>query len=317
MGRYVIKRLLVAIPTIIGLGIFVFLVMRVLPGDVTYSILGEDADPRDIAALREKMGLNAPLYLQFKDWMWQVARFSVDSLVSEYPLTFWLKSALPLTASMALLSILITVVVGIPLGVISAVRQNTWVDYVLRVITIAGLSMPTFWTGVLAIFFLVILFNWIPPFEYANPFKNPFGSLQQLILPALVLSYSQLAEVARITRSSMLEVLREDYIRTAQAKGLRQIVVMRRHALRNALIPVLTMAGVQFAFMLNGSIVVETIFNLKGVGFLMIEAVQNRDYPVIEMLIMLIGVLVVSVNLVIDVLYGYIDPRIRTGGSAL
>jgi peptide/nickel transport system permease protein len=197
------------------------------------------------------------------------------------------------------------------------VRQNTWVDYVLRVITIAGLSMPTFWTGVLAIFFLVILFNWIPPFEYANPFKNPLGSLQQLILPALVLSYSQLAEVARITRSSMLEVLREDYIRTAQAKGLRQIVVLRRHALRNALIPVLTMAGVQFAFMLNGSIVVETIFNLKGVGFLMIEAVQNRDYPVIEMLIMLIGVLVVFVNLVVDVLYGYIDPRIRTGGSAL
>lgn len=302
---------MLAIPTVVGLSLFIFAIMRLMPGDVTSIILGNWATPESVAAVRQKLGLDRPLYVQYGEFLWRAVRLDVRSLTTDRPLTFFLRVALPLTLNLAFLTVLITLLVGVPAGILAAKRQNRWPDYIARIVTISGLCLPTFWTGMMVLLLLVLVFNWVPQREYISFFQNPLGNLRQMIWPALVLSFPQVALIARMTRSGMLEVLRQDYVRTAHAKGLLEQTVTWRHALPNALIPVVTLAGIQLAHLVNGAVVVEMVFNMPGVGGLLISAIESRDYPIIEGLVTLAGLLVILTNLTVDILYGYLDPRIR------
>lgn len=305
------RRLLLAIPTLVGLSLFIFIMMRVMPGDVTSVILGDEATPESRAAVRLQLGLDKPLYRQYFEWVGQVATLNVKSLTSGRPLSLFLRVSIPFTLNLAVLTIMISLSVGIPAGILGAVKQNRMPDYITRVIAILGLCLPSFWVGMMVLFFLVMAFNWVPGRHYISPFENPLLNLRQMIWPALVLSLPQIAFLTRMTRSTVLEVLREDYVRTAHAKGLLGRTVTWRHTLPNAMIPVVTLAGMQLAHMVNGALIVETVFNAPGIGALMIQSMDARDYPFIQTLIVLAGCLVILVNLAVDILYSYIDPRIR------
>lgn len=294
-----------------GLSLLIFIMMRVMPGDVTSVILGEEATPESRAAVRSQLGLDKPLHVQYVEWVWQVVTLDVRSLSSGRPLSLFLRVSIPFTMNLAIVTIIISLCVGIPAGVLGAVKQNRMPDYISRTLAIMGLCMPSFWVGMMVIFFLVAVFNWVPGRQYVSPFENPWLNMRQMIWPALVLSLPQIAILTRMTRSTVLEVLREDYVRTAHAKGLLRRTVTWRHTLPNALIPVVTLAGMQVAGMVNGALIVETVFNAPGIGALMIQSMDARDYPFIQSLILLAGFLVILVNLAVDILYGYLDPRIR------
>ncbi|HEV3350815.1 MAG TPA: ABC transporter permease [Methylomirabilota bacterium] len=316
MRTYLAKRLLLIVPTLFGVAAVVFLIMRVIPGDVTLLILGGDQtgriDPQQLAAMRHQLGLDQPLAVQFGTWLWGVLRLDFGtSLWTGQPVIDEVLIRLPLSLEVAILATIVSVLLAIPLGMIAAVRQDTWVDYLIRIVSIGGQAIPSFWVGILVILALVIYFGWGPPLEFTPPWVDPWANFQQLVWPVLTVGYRYAAVTTRMTRSTVLEVLREDYIRTAWAKGLRERVVVIRHALKNAMLPVITLVGTEFAFLIGGLVVTETVFTLNGVGRFVVDAVAHRDYPVVQALVFLIALCFVVVNLLIDLTYAWLDPRIR------
>ena len=316
MRTYLVKRLLLIVPTLFGVAAVVFLIMRVIPGDVTLLILGGDQtgriDPQQLAAMRHQLGLDQPLAVQFGAWLWGVLRLDFGtSLWTGQPVIEEVLIRLPLSLEVAILATIVSVLLAIPLGMIAAVKQDTWVDYLIRVVSIGGQAIPSFWVGILVILFLVIYFGWGPPLEFTPPWVDPWANFQQLVWPVLTIGYRYAAVTTRMTRSTVLEVLREDYIRTAWAKGLRERAVVIRHALKNAMLPVITLVGTEFAFLIGGLVVTETVFTLNGVGRFVVDAVAHRDYPVVQALVFLIALCFVTVNLLIDLTYAWLDPRIR------
>ena len=316
MQGYIARRLLLYIPTLLLASLTIFTVMRVLPGDVALVILGtEGGDPGAIQQLervRESLGLKEPLPVQYGKWLWSLAsgEFGGKSLLSQEPLSAILARRFPVTLLLATYAILISVIVSIPLGVVAAVQQGRWPDYVVRVATISGNAVPNFWVALVLLLVLVIYFSWGPPVYYKGPLEDPSLHFQKAIWPALVLAWGFSANVTRVTRASMLEVLRQDYVRTARSKGLTDQVILYRHALRNALIPVITLAGLQLAGLLSGTVVMESIFGMPGVGEGILMAVRSRDYPVVQSLAMVLVFLMLTLNLLTDLAYVFIDPRI-------
>lgn len=316
MRAYLAKRLLLVIPTLLGVASVVFLIMRVIPGDVALLILGGDdggrIDRAQLAAMHRQLGLDQPLVVQFGHWLWGVLHFDFgNSLWTGRPVMEELVVRLPLSLELAVLATIVSVLLAIPLGMVAAVRQDTWVDYVVRVVSIGGLAIPSFWVGILIILLLVIYFGWGPPLEYTLPWVDPWANFQQMVWPVVTVGYRYAAVTTRMTRSTLLEVLRDDYIRTAWAKGLGERAVVFRHALKNAMLPVITLIGTEFAFLIGGLVVTETVFTLNGVGRFVVDAVAHRDYPVVQALVFVIAFGFVVVNLLIDLTYAWFDPRIR------
>ena len=316
MQRYLIRRLLMAVPVLFGLSLAIFASIRIVPGDVIISLTADagNVPEEQKAALRRKLGLDEPFVVQYVKWAGGMARGDFGtSLWTGTSVRDELRRTMPVTIELAVLALVISIVLAIPIGVISAVRQDTWMDYAGRLFSIGALSMPDFWLGTIAVLYLSIWFGWIPPIGqgYRGLFENPSINLQMLLLPSLILGLRLSASGMRMTRSALLEVLREDYIRTAWSKGLRERSVVMRHALRNSLIPVVTIIGAQLSLLLAGSVVMETLFGLPGMGRLTFDAVRLRDYPQVQASVMVIGTFVVLINLLVDMLYGWLDPRIR------
>ena len=316
MRTYLAKRVLLIVPTLLGVAAVVFLIMRVIPGDVALLILGGDdggrIDRAQLAAMHRQLGLDQPLLVQFGHWLWGVLHFDFgNSLWTGRPVMEELLARLPLSLELAVLATIVSVLLAIPLGMVAAVRQDTWVDYVVRVVSIGGLAIPSFWVGILIILLLVISFGWGPPLEYTLPWVDPWANFQQMVWPVVTVGYRYAAVTTRMTRSTLLEVLRDDYIRTAWAKGLGERAVVFRHALKNAMLPVITLIGTEFAFLIGGLVVTETVFTLNGVGRFVVDAVAHRDYPVVQALVFVIAFGFVVVNLLIDLTYAWFDPRIR------
>lgn len=312
---YIIRRLMLAIPTLIGVAVITFFMLRILPGDIVEIKLraeGGDVSDAAIAAERSRLGLDQPLLVQFTDWMVGLARFDLgtsmwtgERVVSEIAVR------LPLTLEVAILSTILAILIAFPLGTLAAVFRGTWIDYAVRLITIGGLAVPPFWLGMLIIAALITQFNWLPPLGYVPMYQDPLANLAQLIWPALSVGYRYSSVVARMLRSAILEVLEEDYIRTARAKGVAERLVVTKHAMRNALLPAITVLGLEFAFLIGGLVVTEKVFSLNGIGQLFVTSVQNNDFTMIQGLIMLVAFGFVMVNLLVDLLYAALDPRIR------
>lgn len=316
MGAYLLRRLLTAALTLLGMSVVIFVLLRLTPGNIV-DLIFESAgyvDPAAKVALTQELGLDQPVPVQYVQWLGEIARGDLGKSY-RYDLPAWqvIKPRLPVTLELALLALLVSVLLGIPTGVLSAVRQDRPLDYVLRVLSLAGLSMPSFWLGMVIILLLVFWAGWIPSLTYVSPFEDFRAHLLQFLFPALAVGYRSSALLMRITRSSMLEVLREDYIRTAWAKGQREWAVVFRHGLRNAVLPVVTVVGTEFAFLVGGLVVTETVFNLPGVARYLVDAILWRDYPVVQNLVMFIAIVVVLANLTVDLVYGWLDPRIRYG----
>lgn len=319
MGTYAVRRLISLLPILLGISLVVFLIMRMLPGDVAAMILmggdeeGSSGASREaIEALRVQLGLNAPLHEQYFDWIWGLLRLDAGtSLWSGRPVMQEIAERLPLTLELAFLALGISLIIAIPIGIVSALKQDTWIDYFFRSFSIGGLALPSFWLGTLVILGLTVWFNWTPPLGYVSLWQDPWVNIQQMIFPALVIGYSNAAIIARMTRSAMLEVMREDYVRTAWAKGLNLRSVLSAHALRNAMLPVLTLAAIELGNLLAGTVVMETIFTLPGIGRYLIDAIFHRDYPVVQTIVVFMGLTTVILNLITDLLYGVFDPRIR------
>jgi peptide/nickel transport system permease protein len=315
MARYIAKRFLLIIPTMIGVAALIFFLMRVVPGDIVeLRMSGESgsASKEQIAIERARFGLDRPLWQQFAEWMWGLARLDFGrsmwtgaSIGSEIRLRFLL------SLELAVLATAVAVLLAIPLGVIAALKQDTWVDYGVRIFSIAGIATPSFWLGIVLILGLLIIFKWLPPMVYTPPWVNPWQNLAQLIWPALAVGYRYSAVATRMTRSAMLEVLREDYIRTARAKGLWEKLILTRHALKNAMLPVLTVVGLEFAFLMGGLVVTEQVFNLNGLGLLFVQSVAHRDYTLTQALVLLVAAIFILVNFLMDLMYAWLDPRIR------
>lgn len=316
MLRYIAKRILLTLPALFGVAVLTFVALRALPGDVValrlYTESGS-APPELVAMERKRLGLDKPLAAQFADWMVGLATFDLGkSMWTGQPIRDEIGIRLALSLQVALMATLIAVLVAIPLGTLSAVFQNSPLDYVVRVITIAGLAVPAFWLGMLIILSLLFFFKWSPPVTYTPFFTDPVANISQLIWPAMAVGYRYAAVVARMVRSSVIEVMREDYIRTARAKGVYERLVISRHALRNALLPAITVIGLEFAFLIGGLVVTEQVFNLNGIGRLFVEAVTRHDYTLLQALVMLTAILFAAANLTVDIIYGLLDPRLRT-----
>ena len=317
MQGYIIRRLLLFIPTMLVVTLVVFLFMRIIPGDPALLILtghtGEGSyTQQDLDNLRAKLGTDKPLHEQYGRWVWGLLNGDMGkSYFYGIEITELLLLRLPLTLQLTAMGIIISFLIALPLGCISALAQDTPLDYLSRIITLIGLSIPTFVVGLVTIYLLVRIFNWFPPLDYTPPWEGLSTNLQQLIFPSLAIALWTMAFIARVTRSSMLEVLREDYIRTARAKGLRERRVLYLHALKNAFLPILTITGWSFGILLAGEVIVETIFLLPGMGVLLLDSIFNRDYPVIQGEVFVIAGLILLLNLIIDLFYGWLDPRIR------
>ncbi len=314
MGRYVAGRLLLMVPTLLGVAILTFVLMRIVPGDVVtlrYSQSGSVAQDV-IDRERHLLGLDRPLQEQFVVWMGQVARLDFGtSLWTDRPVSEEIGARIGITVELALIAALIATALAVPLGVVAAVNQDRWPDYAIRVFSIGGLAFPSFWLGVLMILALVAWFHWAPPLIFVPLWKDPVENLAQLIWPALAVGYRYSAVATRMTRSSVLDVLREDYVRTARAKGLRELLVVVRHALRNSLLPVVTVISLEFAFLFGGLVVTEQVFNVNGLGKLLVDAVAHRDYALVQAIVLIFSFVFVVVNFLVDMLYGVLDPRIR------
>lgn len=312
MTSYIIRRLLLMFLTLVGMSIIIFVLLRLVPGNIA-DILFDSAgfiDPQEKAYLEQELGLDQPLWKQYWDWISGLAVGDLGySYVSELPAAAELGPRIPITAKLAGLALFFSVLIGLPLGVISAVRQNSWADYVVRIVSLSGLSLPSFWLGLLILTAFVAWAGYIP--IYTNEPRNFFEELGLLAIPAAAVGFRASAIIMRLTRSSMLEVMRQDYIRTARSKGASENTINYRHALRNAVLPVTTIIGIEAAFLIGGLIVTETVFNIPGVARFLVEAIQWRDYPIVQNLVMLIALITVTVNLIVDLLYAVLDPRIR------
>jgi len=314
MRKYVLRRLLLAIPVLLLSSVIVFALMRVMPGDALTALMGESGNigERELAHIRQQLRLDLPYYEQYAIWIWQMVSLSPgDSIFTGEAITVSLAKAIPVTLELTILALILGLVIAVPIGVISATRQDTASDYVGRVVAVSGLSLPDFWLATLVITFAAIWFHWIPPIGYTSFWDSPLRNLQQFLLPAAVLGFRLSAATMRMTRSTVLEVLREDYVRTAWAKGLAGRIVVYKHALKNALIPVVTIVGGQIGVLLAGTVVVESIFALPGMGRLTVEAILYRDYPVVQTNVMLVAGTLVTLNLLVDLTYAWLDPRIR------
>ena len=313
MGGYVLKRILFTIPTLIGISIVIFFMVRLLPGDIVDVMTGGDtgSDPALKEQAREQLGLTGSYPEQY--WRWISGILQGDfgfSLRNTQPVSEVLLNALPITFELVFLGLLIAVVVGLPLGILSAVKRDSKHDYAARVGGLIGVSIPNFWLATLLLLFTSRVFGWVPPLNYTPFYKDPIENLSQFILPAIAISVFTLAIVMRMVRATMLEVLGQDYVRTARAKGVKRKVVISRHALRNALIPVVTVVGFEIGILMGGSAIVEIIFGLPGLGNTLINAIFNRDYPVVQGATMLLAFIFIFANLLVDLLYGVLDPRI-------
>ncbi len=317
MRQYLLRRLLLFFPTLAVASMAIFVIMRLLPGDVALLILGGSDASGDLAtqqldAYRQALGLNDPYPLQYIHWIWSLVdgSFGGASLFDRESVGAIIGRRLPVTLQLAGYAVIMSALVSVPLGVIAAMSRDRWPDYLVRVMTIAGNAVPNFWVALLVLLALSLYFSWSPPVFYKNLWDDPATHLQKVIWPTLILAWGFSANVTRVTRASMLEVLRQDYVRTAQAKGLTTAVVVSRHALRNALMPVITLSGLQLAGLLGGTVILETIFSLPGLGQGIVLAASTRDYPVIQGLVMLLVFIMLSLNLIVDSLYAFIDPRI-------
>lgn len=309
------------IPTLFGAALLVFLLLRLMPGDVCLLRVSGDGgafDEDSWQACREQFGLNRPLMVQFFSWIWGVVQLDFGiSMWTSNPILEEIEHRFALTMEVALIATVTATFIAIPLGTISALKQNTWIDYAVRTFSIAGIAMPSFWLGILIILGLLIstqaLFGvpWMMPINYTPFWVDPWVNLSQVIWPAVATGYRYSAVAARMTRSTMLEVLREDYIRTARAKGLLEKIIINRHALKNAMLPVVTIIGLEFAFLIGGLVVTEQVFNLNGLGKLLVESVVNLDYTMTQSLVLLVAFIFVMVNFIVDILYAWLDPRIR------
>ncbi len=321
MHRYIVTRLLLALPTLAGAAALVFILMRLIPGDVCVIRLGAGGAHVDPAALdmcRSQLGLDQPMVVQFLLFLKRYAVFDFGtSMWSGNPVWYEIMIRLPVSLEVAIMATVFAVLLAIPLGTISALKENSGLDHVVRVVAIAGIATPSFWLGIMA---LILVLNvsaltsgtpWLPPIDYVPLWQDPIRNLSMVILPAVTVGYRYSAVTMRLTRSAMLEVMREDYIRTARAKGLLEQIVVNRHALKNALLPVVTLIGIEFAFLIGGLVVTEQVFNLNGIGRLLVQAVQNQDNVLAQALVMLVVLVFVVTNLVVDVLYAWLNPRIR------
>ncbi len=306
MWRYIIRRLLSLIPVLIGISLFVFLLMHLTPGDPAQLMLGEGAPAHQLEALRESMGLNEPWYVQYINWLKNAIRLDFgNSLRSKKAVTTEILDRLPATAELAIAAVTIAVMIGVPVGILSASKPNSTFDNIAMVGALTGVGMPAFWQGIMLILLFSVVFRVFPS-------SGRMGGLEYLVLPAVTLGTAATASIARLTRSAMLDVLQQDYVRTARAKGLRRRGVIYRHALRNALIPVVTMIGLQFGGLMSGAVLTETIFAWPGIGRMLVEAINNKDFPLVQGTIMTFAVTYALVNLSVDVLYAFLDPRLRT-----
>ena len=316
MLRYVIRRLLALVLVVFGVTVAVFLMVRLIPGDVVTVLLGSEgvADPQRLALMRHYFGLDQPLYLQYAEWLGNILHgdFGV-SLMTGRPILPDVLARLPVTLQLTVMAMLLSLLVAVPAGILSAARPDSLADSAVRVAALIGLSVPNFWLATLLVLFVSLYWRVLPTSGYVPLSVDPLGSVRSLLLPALSLALPNLAIVLRMTRSSMLEVLRQEYIVTARSKGLRERLVIARHALRNALIPIVTVAGIQVGYLLGGAIVIEQIFALPGLGTLILGAITQRDYPLLQAGVLFIAVAFPLVNLVVDLLYAYLDPKIRYG----
>ena len=315
MISYLVNRVLMMVPTLFGVAVLIFFLLRVVPGDIVEVKLRGDGGTVSAATLeaeRKRMGLDKPLVNQFGDWMKGMATFDFGkSMWTDRPVTEEIAARIELSIEVAIMASIIAVLIAIPLGTLSALFRDTWIDYAIRLFTIAGLAVPSFWLGMLVILSLLSFFNWLPPITYTPIYVDPIANLSQLIWPAMAVGYRYAAVVARMVRSSIIEVMKEDYIRTARAKGLYERLVVSRHAMRNALLPAITVIGLEFAFLIGGLVVTEQVFNLNGIGKLFVQAVSRNDFTLIQTMVMLIASIFIAVNLIVDVLYAALDPRIR------
>jgi peptide/nickel transport system permease protein len=314
MHKYIIRRLLLAVPVLFLASLIVFGLMRVMPGDALTALMAESGNvsERELQKLRKDLGLDLPYHEQYLIWLWQMVSLNPGySIFTSEPIPEALKKSIPVTIELALLAMILGLVIAIPVGVLSATRQDKLSDYVGRLVAISGLSLPDFWLGTLVITFAAIWFHWIPPLGYVSIWESPWTNLQQFLLPAAVLGFRLSAATMRMTRSTLLEVLREDYVRTAWAKGLGERMIVYKHALKNALIPVVTIIGGQLGTLLAGTVIVETIFALPGMGRLTVEAILYRDYPIVQTNVMLVAGTLVTLNLLVDLTYAWLDPRIH------
>ena len=316
MRQYAIKRIILFVPTVLLVTMIAFIVMAVLPGDPAIAILEGDGGgqytQQDLENLREKLGTNRNVFVQYGSWIGGVVQGDFgNSLWFNSPVMGELGDRIPVTVELAVLSILMSVVIAVPLGIISAIKPDSPLDYGSRIFTLIGIAIPNFLAAVLMILFLLKVFNWLPSLGYVDLWDDPAKNLSQMFFPAFALALYEMAFIARVTRSSMMEIIREDYMRTARSKGLAERVVLFRHGLKNAILPILTISGWQFGRLFGGTVVIETIFLVPGMGRILIEAVQHRDFPLIQAAIVIIGMAIVSINLLVDLLYGWLDPRIR------
>ncbi len=316
MKGYLVRRLLLFVPTLFFASLLIFGAMRVLPGDVAARIISDEegayVTEQQYERLREQLGLDEALPVQYGKWIWSMVNgdFGGESLVTKEPISDMVSRRLTVTAQLALYTILLTVIIAVPLGIVAAIYQDKWPDYLVRTFTIAGAAIPNFWLALMVLLMLVLYFNWTPPLRYVSLWDNPVEHFQKVFLPVLILAWGYTAFMTRITRSNVLEVLRQDYVRTARSKGLHEVVVLSRHVLRNALIPVVTVAGFYLSFLMSGSLILENIFGIPGIGQGIISAATERDYPVIQSLTLLMVFFLLAINLLVDVLYKVIDPRI-------
>lgn len=315
MQQYLIKRLALVIPTLLGITLVVSLAVRFLPGNIVDQLLGEEAafvDDETRAKLEERFGLNQTPVEQYIVWVTDLGQGDLGrSLISGRAITNDLKSRVPVTFQLGLMGLAIAVLIAIPIGVISAIRQDTAIDYVSRSVAIVLLSTPSFWIGLIAIVYGFILFGWTPPLSYSAPWDSLSGNLRSLWVPALILGTHATGTIMRITRATMLETLRQDYVRTAWSKGLRERIVVTRHALKNAVLPVITVIGLQVPSLVGGTVILERIFSIPGMGNYLLSAIQSRDYPVIQAVVLVTSFVVVFSNLFVDLAYAILDPRIR------
>ena len=314
MSAYVLRRVWLLVPTLIGMSLLIFCMLRLLPGDIVDVMTGGDipSSAQSKERLREAFGLDKPLPIQYVTWLGNMLRGDLGtSFRSGEPITTILSRAVPVTLELTILAVLIATVCAIPLGVISAVLRESGFDYVSRIAALLGLSMPNFWLATLLLLFTSLVLHWIPRVNWISPLEDPLGNLQQMLLPALAIALQLMAILMRLTRTMMLEVLQQEYVRTARAKGAMERVVVFRHALRNALIPVVSVIGFQIGGLMGGSAIIEVIFGLNGVGNTLVQAIFNRDYPVVQATTLMVAVIFVFANLGVDLLYGYLDPRLK------
>lgn len=314
MAEYIVRRLIFGIFVLLIMTTFIFIIMRAVPGDVvTLQLANSGATAEQMDALKAEMGLDKSVLGQLVDWVSNAVKGDLgNSLWSGQEVSKIILERLPVTIQLAIMSIVLAIIIGIPIGVISAVKQNTFIDHFLKVISIGGLSIPNFWLGLIMLTVLSLVLNWIPPLGYQSFAENPFVNIQQMFLPAICLAITLSASIVRMTRSAVLEVLHSEFIRTVRAKGAKEGIVIFKHALRNSLVSVITLIGLQIGYLLGGTVVLESIFALPGLGSLIFESVLVRDYPIVQSTVLVFGAMFLLVNLIVDVMYGWVDPRIRT-----